>query len=228
MDQLQLRENEVFATLKKLAGHSFVVIGGYAANAYTLPRFSVDCDIVAERPEAEMIGRALERLGYIRTEMRAGERTGFARYEKSVGASYRVSFDIMIGEVYDRQTGVRIGYRWIFDNSQVMVLKGKTIRNRLKVRVVGPDALFVMKIISCRAADIRDLFMMAFSIRDKKWIKREVSSRFDFSNRLRKVENAVSEGKFRDGLQGVYGLIDGSTFERNLRIIKSFRDIDIQ
>jgi len=46
MEQLQLREKEIFETLKKIRKNNFVVIGGYAVNAYTLPRFSADCDIV--------------------------------------------------------------------------------------------------------------------------------------------------------------------------------------
>ena len=46
MEQLQLREKEIFEMLKKIKKRKFVVIGGYAVNAYTLPRFSVDCDIV--------------------------------------------------------------------------------------------------------------------------------------------------------------------------------------
>lgn len=48
MDMLQIREKEVFDTLKKIRECRFVLIGGYAVNAYTLPRFSVDCDIVVE------------------------------------------------------------------------------------------------------------------------------------------------------------------------------------
>ena len=48
MEQLQLREKEIFETLKKIKKSRFVVIGGYAVNTYTLPRFSIDCDIVVK------------------------------------------------------------------------------------------------------------------------------------------------------------------------------------
>ena len=40
------REKLIFELLEKLKGIDFVLIGGYAINAYTLPRFSVDCDLV--------------------------------------------------------------------------------------------------------------------------------------------------------------------------------------
>ena len=56
MEQLQLREKEIFETLKKIKKSNFIVIGGYAVNAYTLPRFSADCDIVIKnRKELEEI-----------------------------------------------------------------------------------------------------------------------------------------------------------------------------
>ncbi|MBI4452589.1 hypothetical protein HY637_04110 [Candidatus Woesearchaeota archaeon] len=48
MELLQLREKEIFDTLKKIKNQKFALIGGYAVNAYALPRFSVDCDIVTE------------------------------------------------------------------------------------------------------------------------------------------------------------------------------------
>ena len=48
---LPLREKEIFETLRRMEKFKFVIIGGYAVNAYTLPRFSVDCDIVVKDKE---------------------------------------------------------------------------------------------------------------------------------------------------------------------------------
>lgn len=45
-DLFSLREQEIFRILKEISECEFVLIGGYAVNAYALPRFSVDCDIV--------------------------------------------------------------------------------------------------------------------------------------------------------------------------------------
>ena len=70
MEQLQLREKEIFETLKKIKKSNFVVIGGYAVNAYTLPRFSADCDIVIKnRKELEEIEEALLELGYVKNQV---------------------------------------------------------------------------------------------------------------------------------------------------------------
>ena len=63
MDLLQLREGEIFETLKKIRNFNFVLIGGYAVNCYTLPRFSVDCDIVVDNAEeAAKIGKEIEKM----------------------------------------------------------------------------------------------------------------------------------------------------------------------
>jgi len=61
MELLQLREKEAFETLNKIKNCRFVLIGGYAVNAYTLPRFSVDCDIVVEgKTAADKITKELK------------------------------------------------------------------------------------------------------------------------------------------------------------------------
>lgn len=65
MEQLQLREKEIFEILKKIKKCKFVIIGGYAVNAYTLPRFSVDCDIVIKaHDELHRIEKILFDSGY--------------------------------------------------------------------------------------------------------------------------------------------------------------------
>ena len=50
----------------------------------------------------------------------------------------------------------------------VKILKGKTIAEELKLRIINIDALLVMKIISYRSTDIRDLFMMFPNAKNKE------------------------------------------------------------
>lgn len=226
MDPLQLRESEVFATLKRLDGPRFVVIGGYAASSYTLPRFSVDCDIVIQHEvDLKEFGEIFLELGYERSSATKNrQQENFARYEKRIGGPFKVSFDVFMGEVFDRQTEVSISSEWIFKNSEIMSLKGKTITEAIRAMVIKVDALFVMKMISCRATDIRDLFMLALSIKDKAWIKREVESRCSFNERFDKLKAKITSREFRDGLQGVYGLIDSRIFEKSLNAVLSLAD----
>src|SRR3989338_9201899 len=172
MEQLQLREKEIFNTLKKIKKSNFVIIGGYAVNAYTLPRFSVDCDIVIkDRKELEKVEESLLDLGY-RKEKNYSDKVSyggnFERYEKELGNNFKVSVDILISEVFDRQTKAKFSADWVFGNSSLRNLQGKTISEQLKLRIINVDALFVMKLISCRQTDIRDIFLLINS-KDKKW-----------------------------------------------------------
>src|SRR3989344_693214 len=139
MHPLQLREQEIFETLKKIRKFHFVIIGGYAVNAYALPRFSVDCDLVVKNnKEAKNIEGILTTLGYLKISMNKKESlyNNFERFEKDLGNKFRVSIDLLIKEVLDRQTNVVFSADWIFDNSKIRTAKGKTITEELNVNII--------------------------------------------------------------------------------------------
>ncbi len=218
---LQIREKEIFETLKSIKNRKFVLIGGYAVNAYTLPRFSVDCDIVICKEDFEGIKKDLLSLGYKESQEKSEVpyHGKFTRFEKEIKKNFSVSIDILIDEVLDRQTQSKFSNDWIFDNSRIRILKGKTIIDNLRIRIINPEALFVMKLISCRSTDIRDIFLLISKIKDKVFIKKEVSERFNIQNRLEKVKQEITSKQFKDGLQGVFGVIEDRLFEKHKKLI---------
>src|SRR3989344_6209997 len=223
MEQLQLREKEIFETLKKIKKSKFVVIGGYAVNAYTLPRFSVDCDIVIKnRKELNKIERSLFKIGYRKKNNYSDEipyKGNFQRYEKGLENNFKVNIDILIEEILDRQTNAKFSAKWVFDNSDLRNLQGKTINEQLRLRIINPDALFTMKLISCRQTDIRDIFLLVNSVKDKEWIKKEVLQRYNLKDRLAKALSKINSKQFKDELQGVFGMVDNKLFEKNKKFI---------
>lgn len=222
MEQLQLREKEIFALLKEIKRCEFVIIGGYAVNAYVLPRFSVDCDIVIkDRKELENMGEFLAKKEYhkVKNTSEMSYDGKFERYQKEIKQNFKVSVDVLIGEVSDRQTKAVFSADWVFSNSAIRTLRGKTINEELKLRIVNPDALFAMKLSSCRATDIRDVFLLMGLIKNKEWIKKEVEERYDFKERLSKVIKEITSRQFKDGLQGVFGFIDEKVFEKHKKMI---------
>ncbi|MBI3051713.1 hypothetical protein HYY74_04625 [Candidatus Woesearchaeota archaeon] len=226
MDLVQLREKEVFEALKHVNSRRFVVIGGYAVNAYTLPRFSVDCDIVVEdRAVSRKIGSTLEKFGYsgIKPDKRLFYEGEFASYEKQIDKDFKVSMDVLIGEVLDRQTGCRFSYKWVFDNSAIRQLRGRTIAESLELRIIDVDALIVMKLICARLPDIRDVFMLMPRADDKEWIKEEISKRLDFGKAFHKIEAKITSAQFRNDLQGVFGYVDPKAFEKHKKAILSLK-----
>ena len=224
-DLFSLREEEIFLTLKDLKECDFVIIGGYAVNAYALPRFSVDCDVVIkDKNELRKIETLLMRRGYQKEELNieaqySGE---FSRYEKRLENGFAVSIDILIRQITDRMTKAAFSAEWIFDNSSKKMLKGKTITEKLKLRIINIDALLVMKIISCRQTDIRDVFMMITNAEDKEWIKSEIELRYSLKDRINRIIEKVNSKQFKDGLSGVYGYFDAKVFEKHQKAILTF------
>ena len=151
-----IREKEIFEILNSLKNQKFVIIGGYAVNAYVLPRFSVDCDIVVHKEDISEISSILEKIGFTESQETSDLSYGgkFKRFEKQIRKDFGVSIDILIGEVMDRQTGSVFSADWIFENSQVRILRGKTITEKLETRIVNPEALFATKLVSCRKTTI--------------------------------------------------------------------------
>lgn len=226
-DLFSLREEEIFLTLKELKDCDFAVIGGYAVNAYALPRFSVDFDIVIkDYKELNKIGKILIKRGYKNGETNAeAQYSGaFLRYEKRLENNFAVSMDILIRAVTDRMTGTAFSAEWVFENSSKKLLKGKTIAEELKLRIINIDALLVMKIISCRSTDIRDVFMMLPNAKDKEWVKSEITPRYDLKDRINKIIEKVTSKQFKDGLSGVYGYFDAKVFEKHKKAILTFLD----
>ena len=228
MDNLEKREKEIFETIKRLKNYSFVIIGGYAVNAYTLPRFSTDCDIVVkDKSESKKIETELLEIGYVEEiESQAdtqyyGE---FKRYTKEIEGGFKVSIDILIRDVLDRQTDATFSANWIFENSKECVLRGKTISEELTLNIVNLDALFAMKAISCRKTDIRDIFMLVSGITRKEWVKQEIKSRYDLNDRLQKIEDKVNSAEFRDGLQSVFGKVPDKIFEKQKELIAKLKE----
>jgi dihydrofolate reductase len=97
MELLQLRENKIFETLDRLKELNFVVIGGYAVNAYTLPRFSVDCDLVVKNNAVlKKIEKLLFKTGYSKINLVKEDFTyygDFVRYEYEIEKYFKVSYE---------------------------------------------------------------------------------------------------------------------------------------
>ena len=220
------KEKMIFSLLPELRQEAdFVIIGGYAVNAYVLPRYSIDCDVVVKDiSSAKTIALFLESKGFIK------------RYSKEdfaySGGFYSfvlkkplVSFDILISAVEDRITQTIFPAEKLFAFSSKRKVFAKSFPASLLLKVVNPEMLFVMKAISARTTDLRDVFMLSSIALDRKKIAKLF---FEFKlpeNQKQKIlAHAVSK-EFRDSLQSIYGKLPEEQFEQTkkklLRIIES-------
>ena len=196
-----------------------MIIGGYAVNAYTLPRFSIDCDIVVSDKE---LFNELKKLDY--KEVKSNKinlpyHEEFIRYEKIIEKNFASSIDLFINNVIDRETKAVFDAKWIFENSSSRILRGKTIVEELRLRIINIDSLIIMKFISCRNSDIRDIFMLMPQAENKKLIKDEINKRANFNETFNKIKELIISKKFRDNLQGVYGSIEDKLFEKHKKTL---------
>lgn len=211
--RLRDREEAVLEVLKKLPKDDAVLVGGYALNAYTPPRFSVDCDLVV-LGDPGPVREVLEAQGFELTE--EGD-VPYGDYVRYVRGEEKVSFDLLVGSVLDRQTGTVFEAGLFLTHSQVRTTVGRATPVRVEMRIADPELLFAMKFVPGRRQDIRDLFMLAGEELDwdTVWsIVLDTCGPEVVLDRAELVEERVGSEGYRDSLQGAYGRIPDNHFDR--------------
>ncbi len=226
MNLFEIREKEIFTILKNLHEQDFVLIGGYAVNTYTIPRFSVDCDIVVMGKEKlSEIGKILVENKYILREVdktASGYYGEFVRYEKELAYQFKVSMDILVNAVLDRRSNATFAASWVFENSEKRILRGKTINEEISLRIINSNALIAMKTVACRSTDIRDVFMLIVHVDNFAWIQQEIQKKVDFKSYAKMIREKICSSAFKNNLQGVYGYVDEKMFEKHQKKILEF------
>ncbi len=207
---LEEREKKIFETLREISKTDSILVGGYAINAYTPPRFSVDCDLVLKRKrEAEEI---LLKNGFKKTEqgkIQTPYNGEFLRYEKE-----DIAVDLLVNGVLDRKTGIFFNYSFISENSSERETVGRAAPIRLKMRIANPETLFIMKFVSCRRQDIRDIFMLSGSGLNIDFIVSSLKTNYSKALvNIQEIKKTVLGKPFRDSLQGVYGFVQEKAFD---------------
>lgn len=208
---LEKRERIIFEVLKKLPKDDIILIGAYAVNAYVPPRFSMDCDIVVLYPEK--IRTVLNENGFKETYV--GEVPYGGKYYRFERADEKVYFDLLFGSVLDRESGVSFSSELIQKHSKERITVGKANPIRIRLKIINPELLFVLKLVCCRKQDIRDIFMLSglkLNWDLTKEVLLEKCSKKVLEERIRKVEKNIKAKTFRDSLQGAFGALPEETF----------------
>ncbi len=220
---LQDREKAVLEVLEKLPKQNVVLIGGYAVNAYVPPRFSIDCDLVVIDDIGE-VEATLKANGFVKSD--AGN-VPFGNYVRYVRAQEKVSFDLLVNSVLDRDTGIVFG-RDVFEKySKTRVIVGRVAPVRIEMRIADSELLFAMKLVSGRKQDIRDIFMLAGENVNWDAVSAIVSEKCDDSlikKRISLIKRIIESKTYRDSLHGPYGKIPDERFDRCEKRLIEFLD----
>ena len=208
---IQDRERIVLETLEKIPKQNAVLIGGYAVNAYVPPRFSIDCDLVV-LDNSKATEDALKRDGYAKEE--AGD-VPYGNYIRYVREKEKVSFDLLVNSVLDRESGVVFEAELFGKYSRKRVTVGRANLIRIEMRMADPELLFAMKFVSIRKQDIRDIFMLAgedlkldliIKITSDKCGSEMVKKRIDL------IKRSIESKSYRDSIHGPFGKMPDERF----------------
>jgi hypothetical protein len=159
---LTARETEIIRIIRILyaTARRFVVIGGYAVNALTAHRFSVDCDLVISQKDLDFFETRLEAEGYKRGKIKhpkGAKDFKTVEFVKSI-AGNKVKIQFFMNGMLCRQTMGKWSYTLISRGASVLKVIGGT--DSTDSLVPSRELLLAMKLHSGRPTDLRDLVML--------------------------------------------------------------------
>jgi hypothetical protein len=166
---MKKREEEILKTVRYISEKTkgftnpkLVMIGGYALRAFIkFSRYTRDCDFIVKKRNGWHLDELKEIIpkDWRVEELKKRERYGFMRWLKFIRydkTRIKVSLDFMEGEIRGRREEevILIDSEMTKKSRQTLI----TIVDE-KVRVFVPDYsdYLIMKVVSCRASDIRDI-----------------------------------------------------------------------
>src|SRR5712664_229866 len=206
---LTSRESEIIRILRVLgeATEGFVVIGGYAVNAFGQHRFSVDCDLATDRDNVPVIDATLLREGYElrRNEVRPPIGVTIREYRKPVGGE-TASLELLVDTVVNKTTRGTWTYGFIQNNSVEAIVVGAT--DSTPSRVAQRNLLVAMKLHSGRTQDIEDSVIL--------------SERVDWKE-VARCAACGSKEKLMEQVYSAIGEISSSKFVSNMKSLFAMR-----
>lgn len=224
IEMMKRREQEVQRALLHLSERTegftdpeLVTIGGYALRAFIpLSRFTRDCDFALRKKDGWDIDKIRVFLpkDYSIEEDEKRDSYGFLRCAKLVQhdkVKVRVSMDFMEGEIRGRKPEETI----VID--EVMVKNRKFVSIPIAdqpVRIAVPDYVdyFIMKVVSSRASDIRDIASLIHENGVPSRLEKRIKQTLPYPSIFRaKVEGRIlpemKRPTFIDSWRGIFGTL---------------------
>ena len=211
---LTSRESEIIRILRVLseATEGFVVIGGYAVNAFGLHRFSVDCDLATDRDNVPVIDATLLREGYElrRNEVRPPIGVTIREYRKPVGGE-TASLELLVDTVVNTTTRGTWTYGFIQNNSVEAIIMGAT--DSTPSRVAQRNLLVAMKLHAGRTEDFGDIVMLSERV-DWKTVAKcaACGSKEQLIEQIGSAIREISSPKFASDLKSIFAVRSDPNF----------------
>lgn len=224
IEVMKRREQEILKAVRSISDRTegftkpkIAVIGGYALRAFIpLSRFTRDCDFALRKKDGWSIDKLRASLpeGYSVEEEEKRESYGFMRCVKLVQhgkAKVKVSMDFMEGEIRGRAADDVI----LID--EAMMEKRKFIAIPIAdepVKIAVPDYVdyFIMKIVSSRASDIRDIASLIHENGIPSDLEKRMKQILPYPNVFKakireKILPEMKKPTFIDSWKGIFGTL---------------------
>jgi hypothetical protein len=215
------RETEIIRVLKVLseAMDGFVVLGGYAVNAFGQHRFSNDCDLATNRDNVPMIDTALLNEGYTleRSDVLPPIGVTIRAYRKPV-LGEPVSVELSVNRVVCTRTRGIWSYGFIQANSVDAIVAGA--RDSTPSRVAGRNLLVAMKLHAGRDNDSGDVVMLSEGI-DWKEVARcaACGSKEQLIKQIEYAIGEISSARFASDLKSNFSMASDMAYRTKRTIL---------
>ena len=208
------REKEILRILEIIYPYreNFVVIGGYAVDAYSqLPRYSIDCDVVITKRELSTFSGIFSKEGFSGNLLYENELEGLEtrRFEKNIEEN-PVFIDLLVDGVRCRQTEAV----WKFEEIKKASSLGKIIgvSSFVNSSVASRELLIAMKLHSGRDSDLKDAAMLIDDVSWQKLVSHAVrGSNEKLGKQLSSAVKRMQAKDFEPQLKSFFGLRKGES-----------------
>lgn len=214
---MNLREEEISRIIEQLSkwtdgfeNPKIVLIGGYALRAFTsLSRYTRDCDFVLKKSDGWNLDKIQKLLpnDLIIDVFEKRDSYGFLRCIKLLKAGVKISLDFMEGEVRGR-TDEQIFFiteKFLQKSRKVEIsIAGKTT----EVYVPDYTDYLILKFMSARPSDIRDIATLAWKNDIPNNLKEEAKKKLAYPEIIEKsmklIQKDISDKRFLDSWKGTF------------------------
>jgi len=215
---MKKREEEIGRLLeflsKKSAGFKrpkLVLVGGYALRAFVpFSRYTRDCDFALKKKNGWVLDQIKNWLSK-NTDVESFEKRGDYGFLRCVRVfdGIKASLDFMEGKVVgrDEKRQVVIIDEKFVENSRLVKLK--VAEKEIEVFVPAYTDFMILKVVSCRPSDVRDIATLIWKNKIPSEIRRRVKEMLPdpkvFDDNLRKVViPEISDERFVNSWRGMF------------------------
>lgn len=242
VELMKKREKEILKALlyfsektNNFTKPALLMIGGYALRAFiSFSRYTRDCDFILQKKNGWHIDELHNYLPSFSIEYKEKKGSyGYMRCIKFVKhdkAKIKVAIDFIEGEIRGRE------------DRDVIIIDEKMIKKRkfVKILIAGESVriavpcyvdYFIMKVISCRASDIRDIASLIYEKGIPKGLEKRIKEILPypeiFMEKLRKIINEIKKPTFLDSWRGVFGTKEYSEQDKKkiIEILEKYTQI---